>query len=62
MALLYVPMQESLSKFQRRLPDARLPGYFLKPLMAMLLTGLDHLHSNCHIIHTGSPGPITTLL
>ena len=53
-ALVYEPMRESLSKFQRRLPDSRLPGYFLKPLLAMVLTGIDYLHSECDIIHTGT--------
>lgn len=52
-ALVYDVMRESLSKFQRRLPEERLPIFFLKPLLTMLLTGLDHLHRECHIIHTG---------
>ena len=51
---VYVPMRESISKFQRRLSKGRIPGYFLKPLLVMLLTGLDHLHTKCHIIHTGT--------
>ena len=46
-------MRESISRFQRRLPNGRVPGYFLKPLLAMVLTGLDYLHSKCRIIHTG---------
>ncbi len=52
--LVYAPMRESVSRFQRRLSNGRIPGYFLKPLLAMLLTGLDHLHTKCHIIHTGT--------
>ena len=52
--LVYAPMRESVSRFQRRLSKGRIPGYFLKPLLAMLLTGLDHLHTKCHIIHTGT--------
>ncbi|KAL8884341.1 MAG: hypothetical protein Q9192_006871 [Flavoplaca navasiana] len=52
LGLVYAPMRESLSKFQRRLSNGRILGYFLKPLLVMLLTGLDHLHTKCHIIHT----------
>lgn len=53
--LVYTPMRESVSTFQRRLSNGRIPGYFLKPLLEMLLAGLDHLHTRCHIIHTGTP-------
>ncbi|KAL8877465.1 MAG: hypothetical protein Q9198_004525, partial [Flavoplaca austrocitrina] len=52
LGLVYAPMRESLSKFQRRLSNGRISGYYLKPLLVMLLTGLDHLHTKCHIIHT----------
>ena len=52
--LVYAPMRESVSRFQRRLSNGRIPGYFLKPLLVMLLNGLDHLHTKCHIIHTGT--------
>lgn len=52
--LVYAPMRESISRFQRRLSNGRMPGYFLKPLLAMVLTGLDHLHTRCRIIHTGT--------
>lgn len=54
LGLVYAPMRESISKFQRRLSNSRIPGNFLKPLLVMLLTGLDHLHTKCHIIHTGT--------
>lgn len=51
--LVYAPMRESLSLFQRRLPNGRLPGYFLKPLLELVLAGLDYLHTEGRIIHTG---------
>ncbi len=54
LGLVYAPMRESITKFQRRLSNDRIPGYLLKPLLVILLTGLDHLHSKCHIIHTGT--------
>ncbi|MCJ1478352.1 hypothetical protein MMC13_007030 [Lambiella insularis] len=50
--LVYAPMRESVARFQRRLANGQIPSYFLKPLMAMVLTGLDYLHSQCRIIHT----------
>jgi serine/threonine-protein kinase SRPK3 len=53
LGLVYEPMRESLSRFQRRLPDGRIPAYFLKPLLTMILTGIDYLHRACDIIHTG---------
>ena len=52
--LVYTPMRESVSRLQRRSPDGRIPGYLLKPLLEIVLTGLDHLHTRCHIIHTGT--------
>lgn len=54
LGLVYEPMRESLSTFQRRLPEGKMPGYFLKPLLIMVLTGIDYLHGKCHIIHTGT--------
>lgn len=54
LGLVYAPMRESLSRFQRRLADGRMPVYFLKPLLSMVLTGLDYLHTECRIIHTGN--------
>lgn len=51
--LVYAPMRESISTFQRRISEGRIPGYFLKLIIIKLLTGLDHLHTKCHIIHTG---------
>ena len=52
--LVYAPMRESISRFQRRLLNSQMPSYFLKPLIAMVLSGLDYLHTKCHIIHTGT--------
>lgn len=55
--LVYEPMRESVSRFQRRLANCQIPSYLLKPLIAMLLTGLEYLHNECHIIHTGTQEP-----
>ena len=54
LVLVYALMRESLTKFQRRLADCRLPSDVMKSLLEMLLAGLDYLHSECHIIHTGT--------
>jgi hypothetical protein len=47
-------MRETISTFQERLVDERIPSYLLKPLLKCLLTALDYLHTSCHIIHTGT--------
>ena len=52
--LVYSPMRKPVSTFQRRSSNGRLPAYLVKPLLVMLLAGLDHLHTKCHIIHTGT--------
>ncbi|KAK5093106.1 hypothetical protein LTS08_008951, partial [Lithohypha guttulata] len=52
LCLVYELMRETLSTFQRRLRHGCIPGNLLKPLLRFLLTGLDYLHTQCHIIHT----------
>ena len=51
--LVYEPMRELLWQFQQRLPDNRIPPGLLKVYVEFLLQGLDYLHSECHVIHTG---------
>lgn len=51
--LVYTTMRETLSTFQRRIQDQRVPSDVLKVLLKILLTGLDFLHRRCHVIHTG---------
>lgn len=46
-------MRESLHTLRRRLVDERIPLYFLKPLMRLILKGLDCPHSCAKLIHTG---------
>ncbi|CZT42280.1 uncharacterized protein RSE6_02141 [Rhynchosporium secalis] len=53
MCLVFEPMRETLSLFQSRLKQKRFPLKLLKMYLICLLTGLDYLHSECHIIHTG---------
>ena len=51
-ALVYAPMRETITDFQLR-SGGPLASYFVKPLIAIVLTGLDYLHTKCRIIHTG---------
>jgi serine/threonine protein kinase len=51
--LVLETMRERISDFQKRMLDWKYPAGVLKGLIAVLLMGLDHLHTNCHIIHTG---------
>ena len=51
--LVYAPMGQSLKYFQPRIGDNQLPSSYVKGLLQMLLSGLDYLHTKCHIIHTG---------
>lgn len=54
LCLVYEPMREPLWLFQRRWENRKLPPALLKVYMRFLLRGLDYLHSECHIIHTGA--------
>lgn len=51
--LVYEPMRETLSLFQRRFKDGRFPSLLLKACIRLLLMGLDYLHSECQMVHTG---------
>jgi serine/threonine protein kinase len=52
LCLVYEPMREPLWLFQRRW-GGKLPPALLKVYLRLLLRGLDYLHSECYIIHTG---------
>lgn len=54
LCLVYVPMRETLSTFQRRMRNECIPANLMKPLLRFLLTGLDYLHTVCNVIHTGT--------
>ncbi|KAI9705040.1 MAG: hypothetical protein M1836_006823 [Candelina mexicana] len=68
--LVYEPMREPLLLYQHRLLNGRVPLPLLKAHMVELLYGLDYLHSECHVVHTGklplpsisrSPHPVTLI-
>lgn len=52
--LVFEPMREPLWLFQKRCENCKFPLRLLKGYMEFLLKGLDYLHSECHIIHTGN--------
>lgn len=51
--LVYPPMRESLSMYQRRFKDRKMPLPLIKTYIRSLLTGLDYLHKICRTVHTG---------
>jgi len=51
--LVYEPLREPLWIFQRRWEDGKLPPSIAKVYTRFLLQGLNYLHSECHVIHTG---------
>ena len=54
LCLVYVPMRESMSTFQRRTKNKRIPPDLFKVLLKFLLQALDYLHTKCDLIHTGT--------
>jgi serine/threonine protein kinase len=56
--LVYKPIRESLRLFRRHFIYGRLPLPLLKGYLQILLMGLDYLHSECQIIHTGEFGSL----
>lgn len=51
--LVYTPMREPLSMYQRRFDDRKMPLPLLKTYIRALLTGLDYLHKECRLAYTG---------
>lgn len=51
--LVYSPMREPLSMYQRRFDDRKMPLPLIKTYIRALFTGLDYLHKECRIVHTG---------
>ena len=51
--LVYEPLREPLWIFQKRFVDRKLPLPIAKAYIYFLLVGLDYLHSECKVVHTG---------
>ena len=55
--LVFEPLREPLWLLNERFEENVIPSYILKIMVQMLLHGLDYLHTECHIIHTGKHSP-----
>ena len=55
--LVHPPLWDSLGDFLEINSAGKLPLGVLKSVMQRLLLGLDFLHTNCQIVHTGIPNP-----
>lgn len=53
LCLAYTPLREPLWRLARHLGRNGLPPRLLKSFLRNILTGLDFLHTECKIIHTG---------
>ena len=53
LCLVYDPLREPLWLFQQRCRDRKFPLGLLKGYLQLILKGLDYLHSECRVIHTG---------
>lgn len=51
--LVYEPMRETLDFFQSRLPDRRIRLPLVKACIRLMLMGLNYIHSECRMVHTG---------
>jgi hypothetical protein len=51
--LVFEPLREPIWRLGRHLGNIGVPPDVLKPFLKVLLEGLDFLHSECGIIHTG---------
>ncbi|GES62986.1 kinase-like protein [Aspergillus terreus] len=61
LCLVYPPMREPLSMYQRRFSDAKMPLPLVKTYIRALLIGLDYLHKDCRLVHTGKVKSISGL-
>ena len=53
LCLVFEAMREPLSQFQHRLVGDVIPPQLLKVYVEFMLQGLEYLHSDCQVIHTG---------
>lgn len=51
--LVHEPMLENAQELLRRNPSHRFTEDLLRVLLQRLLTALDYLHTDAHLIHTG---------
>jgi hypothetical protein len=53
LCLAYEPLREPLWILQKRFVNQKLPLPIAKAYILILLAGLDFLHSECRVVHTG---------
>jgi len=53
LSMVFESLREPLWLLGRHLSTVRLQPIILKAFLKLVLQGLDFLHSECHIIHTG---------
>lgn len=53
LCLVYEPMREPLGLYIRRWENSVLPPALAKVYATFVLRGLEYLHSECQVIHTG---------
>lgn len=53
LCLVYEPMREPLWILQRRFVHQIIPLRIAKAYLLILLAGLDFLHAECRLVHTG---------
>ena len=53
LCLVFEPLRETLSMLQRRMKDRCYSSHSCKEILAVILEGLEYIHDECHIIHTG---------
>lgn len=51
--LVFEPLREPIWLLNKRFKGNIIPSGILKIMVQMLLHGLDYLHTECHIVHTG---------
>ena len=51
--LVFEPLREPIWLLNERFEGNTIPSEILKIMVQMLLHGLDYLHTECHIVHTG---------
>lgn len=51
--LVFEPLREPIWLLNERFKGNVIPSGILKIMVQMLLHGLDYLHTECHIVHTG---------
>jgi serine/threonine protein kinase len=62
LCLAYKAAREPLWIYQNRFESEKFPLPMAKAYILILLAGLDYLHSECRIVHTGKQSENTYLL